>query len=60
MHADGEVDCKALSRLVDWHLEQGTDGLVVLGTTGEAPTITQAERERIISLVIDRWQDKFR
>lgn len=44
----GEVDFPAFERLIEWHLEQGTDGFVVLGTTAESPTITSAEREAII------------
>jgi 4-hydroxy-tetrahydrodipicolinate synthase len=39
----GEVDYPAWDRLVDWHLAQGTDGIVVCGTTGESPTVTLAE-----------------
>jgi 4-hydroxy-tetrahydrodipicolinate synthase len=52
MHNSGEIDYQALQGLVEWHLQQGTDGLVVLGTTGEAPTINGAERKKIVDLVI--------
>src|SRR5262249_42804332 len=37
---DGEVDYEALNRLVDWHVEQGTDCLAPVGTTGESPTLS--------------------
>jgi 4-hydroxy-tetrahydrodipicolinate synthase len=40
---DGEIDWKAWARLVDFHLQAGTSGLVVGGTTGESPTITEPE-----------------
>jgi len=40
---DGEIDWQAWSRLLDWHIASGTDGVVVGGTTGESPTITDAE-----------------
>jgi len=43
MRRDGTVDFDAWSRLVDFHLQNGTNGIVVGGTTGESPTITEAE-----------------
>src|SRR5437868_513500 len=49
----GEVDYDGLSRLVDWHVEQGTDCLAPVGTTGESPTLDHAEHERIISRVVE-------
>ena len=39
----GEVDFAAWERLIDWHLAEGSDGIVVCGTTGESPTVTLAE-----------------
>jgi 4-hydroxy-tetrahydrodipicolinate synthase len=48
----GEVDYAALQRLVDWHIEQGTDALVPVGTTGESPTVTVEEHEKIIEVVV--------
>ncbi len=41
---DGEIDWQAWSRLIDWHQASGTTGVVVGGTTGESPTITEAEQ----------------
>ena len=49
---DGEVDFPAIGKLVDWHIEQGTDGLVPCGTTGESPTLSMAEHERVIECVV--------
>jgi len=40
---DGEIDWKAWARLVDFHHQGGTSGLVIGGTTGESPTITEPE-----------------
>jgi 4-hydroxy-tetrahydrodipicolinate synthase len=43
MKADGALDFAAWSRLIDWHLQNGTSGIVVGGTTGESATLTDAE-----------------
>ncbi len=51
---DGEVDFEGLRRLVDWHLEQGTDCLSPVGTTGESPTLDHEEHERVIAAVVER------
>ncbi|MEP7313872.1 MAG: 4-hydroxy-tetrahydrodipicolinate synthase [Pseudomonadota bacterium] len=48
MRPDGEIDWQAWSRLVALHRENGTDGLVVGGTTGESPTITDAELRELV------------
>lgn len=52
MKESGEVDYQAFERLVVWHLENETDGLVVLGTTGESATIETDERKKIIEQII--------
>src|SRR5438270_13521912 len=49
-----DIDFAALHRLVDWHVEQGTDGLVPVGTTGESPTLDHEEHERVIAAVVER------
>jgi 4-hydroxy-tetrahydrodipicolinate synthase len=49
-----DVDFSALGRLVDWHVEQGTDCLVPVGTTGESPTLDHEEHERVIATVVER------
>lgn len=51
---NGEVDYATIERLVDWHVEQGTDGLVPVGTTGESPTVSVEEHERIIETIVKR------
>jgi 4-hydroxy-tetrahydrodipicolinate synthase len=49
----GEVDAKAFQRLVEWQIDQGTHGLVPVGTTGESPTLTHEEHKRVIELCIE-------
>ena len=51
--ADGALDEDALRRLVRWQVLAGIDGIVPVGTTGEAPTLTQTERERVISITVE-------
>jgi 4-hydroxy-tetrahydrodipicolinate synthase len=52
MQADGSVDFEALERLVGFHVDAGTDGLVVAGTTGESATLTKTEHIAVIEAVI--------
>lgn len=47
MHADGGLDYEAWARLIDFHLEQGTSGIVVGGTTGESATLSDAELKEL-------------
>jgi 4-hydroxy-tetrahydrodipicolinate synthase len=51
---DGEVDFEGLRRLVDWHIEQGTDCLAPVGTTGESPTLDHEEHERVMAAITER------
>lgn len=51
--ANNEVDEAALRKLVRWHIEQGTQGIVPVGTTGESPTLTEAEHKRVVSIVVE-------
>ncbi len=51
---NGEVDFKALGRMIERQISQGTDALVVCGTTGEPPTLTEEEKERIIAFSVER------
>ena len=48
-----EVDAKAFHRLVEWQIDQGTHGLVPVGTTGESPTLTHEEHKQVIGLCIE-------
>src|SRR5271169_920783 len=49
MHEDGSIDLAAFRALIDFHIEQGTDGIVVVGTSGESPTVDVEEHELLIS-----------
>ena len=51
---NGQVDYGGIERLVDWHIEQGTEGLVPVGTTGESPTVDVAEHQKIVKTVVER------
>ena len=50
---DGSLDEAALRQLVRWQVLTGIDGLVPVGTTGESPTLTPAERDRVIALTVE-------
>lgn len=54
MTAAGDVDPVAFGRLLDWHRQQGSDGIVVGGTTGESPTVTAAEIEELLQIAVQR------
>ena len=49
MREDGSLDMAAFRALIDFHIEQGTDGIVVVGTTGESPTVNVEEHELLIA-----------
>lgn len=49
---DGAVDEDAFARIVDWQLNEGTHGLVPMGTTGESPTLSHEEHKRVVELCI--------
>jgi len=50
---NGRVDEKAFRKLVDWQIEQGTHGLVPVGTTGESPTLSHDEHKRVVEICIE-------
>ena len=50
---DGAVDEKALSELIEWHISEGTNGIVPCGTTGESATLTYEEHYRVIKTTIE-------
>ena len=49
---DGQVDLDTLKKLVDWHIEQGSHGLVPVGTTGESPTLSHEEHDLVVATVV--------
>ncbi|AHK15604.1 MAG: 4-hydroxy-tetrahydrodipicolinate synthase [Thalassolituus sp.] len=54
MHADGQVDWQSLDRLVDFHINEGTDSIVAMGTTGESATLTTEEHIGVIEAVVKK------
>ncbi len=50
---DGEIDEQAFQSLVEWHIREGTHGLVPCGTTGESPTLSHAEHKRVVEICIE-------
>jgi 4-hydroxy-tetrahydrodipicolinate synthase len=53
MHEDGSLDLDALRHLLDWHVEQGTHGIVIVGTSGESPTVNVQEHCDLIQVAVD-------
>ncbi len=49
---DGQVDLDTLKKLVEWHIEQGSHGLVPVGTTGESPTLSHEEHDLVVETVV--------
>ena len=54
MLPDGSLDMPAFRALIDWHIEQGTDGLVIVGTTGESPTVNTQEHCLLIRTAVEQ------
>ena len=53
MHADGSLDLPCLRKLIDWHIEEGTDAIVIVGTTGESPTVSVEEHCELIRVAVE-------
>src|SRR3954454_12804148 len=53
MQEDGSVDYPALRRLIDWHVAEGTQCIVAVGTTGESPTVSVEEHCEIIRATVE-------
>lgn len=47
---DGQVDYEGLNKLIDWHIEQGTDALLICGTTGEGSTLSDEEHRKVLKV----------
>lgn len=52
MHEDGALDIECLRSLIDFHLERGTDGIVVVGTTGESPVVNFEEHYLLMEVAV--------
>ena len=53
MKSNGDIDHSALKKLIDWHIEEGTDGIVSVGTTGESATLNFNEHIELIKYTVD-------
>ncbi|MCX7302170.1 MAG: 4-hydroxy-tetrahydrodipicolinate synthase [Rhodobacterales bacterium] len=49
---DGQVDLETLKKLVEWHIAQGSHGIVPVGTTGESPTLSHEEHDLVVATVV--------
>src|SRR3982750_4317187 len=52
MKVGGELDLAGFRKLLDWHVAEGTDGIVVVGTTGESPTVDFDEHKELIRIAV--------
>ncbi|MBC7489260.1 MAG: 4-hydroxy-tetrahydrodipicolinate synthase [Glaciimonas sp.] len=52
MHPDGNLDLPNLRKLIDWHIAEGTDAIVIVGTSGESPTVSTAEHCELIKVAV--------
>ena len=50
MFEDGSLDFASLRSLLDWHVAEGTDGIVIVGTSGESPTVSVEEHLSLIHI----------
>jgi 4-hydroxy-tetrahydrodipicolinate synthase len=53
MRADGSLDLPRLKSLIDWHVQEGTDGIIIVGTTGESPTVDVEEHCTLIRTAVE-------
>jgi 4-hydroxy-tetrahydrodipicolinate synthase len=53
MHEDGSLDLPGLRKLIDWHIAEGTDAIVIVGTTGESATVSPEEHCELIKLAVE-------
>jgi 4-hydroxy-tetrahydrodipicolinate synthase len=58
MHADGSLDLPSLRKLIDWHITEGTDGIVIVGTTGESPTVSVEEHCELIKVAVEHTEKR--
>jgi 4-hydroxy-tetrahydrodipicolinate synthase len=53
MHPDGSLDLACMRKLIDWHIAEGTDAIVIVGTTGESPTVSVDEHCELIKVAVE-------
>jgi len=54
MHEDGSLDYPGLRSLLDWHVAEGSDGIVIVGTSGESPTVSVEEHCELIRVAVEQ------
>ncbi len=54
MHEDGSLDFPSLRSLIDWHIAEGADGIVIVGTSGESPTVSVEEHRELIRVAVEQ------
>lgn len=57
--ANGKLDLDTLKKLVEWHVDQGSHGLVPVGTTGESPTLSHSEHDLVVETVVNAVAGRF-
>ncbi|MBU2992558.1 4-hydroxy-tetrahydrodipicolinate synthase [Octadecabacter sp. 1_MG-2023] len=57
--ANGQLDLDTLKKLVEWHVDQGSHGLVPVGTTGESPTLSHSEHDQVVETVVEAVNGRF-
>jgi len=55
---NGKIDETSLRNLVNWHIDEGTHGIVPVGTTGESPTLDHSEHREVVEIVIDQVNNR--
>jgi 4-hydroxy-tetrahydrodipicolinate synthase len=58
MHADGSINYDTLGKLVDYHLQNGTDAIVACATTGESPVLSHEEHCKVVEFIVKRVAKK--
>ena len=56
---NGQLDLDTLKKLVEWHADQGSHGLVPVGTTGESPTLSHSEHDKVVETVVEAAAGRF-
>ncbi len=59
MFEDGSIDYDSLGHLIDWHIDCGTRGIVVVGTTGESPTVNVDEHADLIEYAVKHASSRY-
>ena len=59
MHANGDINFNDLEKLINWHVDNGTNGIVAVGTTGESPSLNFKEHIDVIKKTIEFVQVEF-